>query len=136
MKSSEKFSDNHEITLESVKKDFELWRQTKTTHRIPEYLWDKVFLLLKCHGMGLVCNTLKISYSQIEVKRQARKSDETKPKEPGFVTVNIDTKSGMQSVSANLTPVEVTLKNGCIIRCEVTITDLVRVIHGASDVAD
>ena len=90
MKSSEKFSDNHEITLESVKKDFELWRQTKTTHRIPEYLWNKVFLLLKCHGMGLVCNTLKISYSQIEVKRQARKSDETKPKEPGFVTVNID----------------------------------------------
>ena len=58
MKSSEKFSDNHEITLESVKKDFELWRQTKTTHRIPEYLWDKVLLLLKCHGMGLVCNTL------------------------------------------------------------------------------
>ena len=62
MKSSKKFSDNQEITLESVKKDFELWRQTKTTHRIPEYLWDKVFLLLKYHGMGLVCNTLKISY--------------------------------------------------------------------------
>ena len=136
MKSSTECNNNHEITLESVKKDFELWRQTKTTHRIPEYLWDKVFLLLKCHGMGLVCNTLKISYSQIEVKRQARKSDETKPKEPGFVTVNIDTKSGMQSVSANLTPVEVTLKNGCIIRCEVTITDLVRVIHGDSDVVD
>ena len=92
--------------------------------------------MLKDHGIGLVSNTLKISYSQIEVKRQARKSDETKPKEPGFVTVSIDTKSGMQSVSANLTPVEVTLKNGCIIRCEVTITDLVRVIHGDSDVAD
>ena len=136
MKSSEKFSDNHEITLESVKKDFELWRQTKTSHRIPDHLWDKVFLLLKCHGMGLVCNTLKISYSQIEVKCQARRSAQTQSKEPGFVTVNIDTKSGMQSVSANLTPVEVTLKNGCIIRCEVTITDLVRVIHGDSDVAD
>jgi len=136
MKLSEKFSDNQEITLESVTKDFDLWRQTKTTHRIPDHLWDKVFLLLKVHGIGLVSNTLKISYSQIEVKRQARKSDETKPKEPGFVTVNIDTKSGMQSVSANLTPVEVTLKNGCIIRCEVTIADLVRVIHGDSDVAD
>ena len=46
------------------------------------------------------------------------------------MTVSIDTKSGMQSVSANLTPVEVTLKNGCIIRCEVTITDLIHVIHG------
>ena len=82
MKSSEKFSDNHEITLESVKKDFELWRQTKTTHRIPDHLWDKVFLLsrspwgIKDHGMGLVSNTLKISYSQIEAKRQARKSAE------------------------------------------------------------
>ena len=136
MKTSEKFSDNQEITLESVTKDFELWRQTKTTHRIPEYLWDKVFLLLKCHGMGLVCNTLKISYSQIEVKRQARKSDETKPKEPGFLIVSIDTKSGMQSVSANLTPVEVTLKNGCILQCEMTIIDLIHVIHGPFDVTN
>ena len=89
MKSSEKFSDNQEITLESVKKDFELWRQTKTSYRRPDHLWGKVFLLLKYHGMGLVSNTLKISYSQIEVKRQARKSDETKPKEPGFMTVNV-----------------------------------------------
>jgi hypothetical protein len=38
-------SGNNEIKLESVKKDVELWRQTKATHRIPEYLWDKVFLL-------------------------------------------------------------------------------------------
>ena len=90
MKSITECNNNHEITLESVTKDFELWRQTKTSHRIPDHLWDKVFLLLKCHGMGLVSNTLKISYSQIEVKRQARKSDETKPKEPGFVTVNIE----------------------------------------------
>ena len=103
MKSSEKFSDDHEITLESVTKDFELWRQTKTTHRIPDHLWDKVFLLLKDHGIGLVSNTLKISYSQIEVKRQARRSTQNEPKEPGFVTVNLDTKSGMQSVAPNPT---------------------------------
>ena len=136
MKSSEKFSDNQEITLESVTKDFDLWRQTKTTHRIPDHLWDKVFLLLKDHGIGLVSNTLKISYSQIEVKRQARKSVDVQPKEPGFVTVNIDTKSSMQSVAPNLTPVAVTLKNGCILQCEMTITDLIHVIHGAYDVAD
>ena len=72
MRSSEKSSDNQEITLESVTKDFELWGQTKTSHRISHHLWGKVFLLLKYHGMGLVSNTLKISYSQIEVKRQAQ----------------------------------------------------------------
>ena len=86
--------------------------------------------------MGLVCNTLKISYSQIEVKRQARRSAQTPPKEPAFVTVNIDTKSSMQSVDPNLTPVAVTLKNGCILQCEMTITDLIHVIHGPFDVAN
>ena len=91
---------------------------------------------MKDHGIGQVSNTLKIGYSQIEVKRQARKSDETKPKEPGFVTVNIDTKSGMQSVSSNMTPVEVTLKNGCILQCEMTITDLIHVIHGPFNVTN
>jgi hypothetical protein len=136
MKSSEKFSDNQEITLESVTKDFDLWRQTKTTHRIPDHLWDKVFLLLKVHGIGLVSNTLKISYSQIEVKRQARRSAQNQSKEPDFVTVNVDAKLGIQSVSANITPVEVTLKNGCIIQCEMTITDLIHVIHGPFDVTN
>ena len=53
MKSSTECNDNHEIILEGAKKDFELWRQTKTTHRIPEQLWDKMFLLLKDHAMGL-----------------------------------------------------------------------------------
>ena len=41
--------------------------------------------------MRLVANTLKISYSQIEIKRQARNSAETQPKDSGFTTANIDT---------------------------------------------
>ena len=76
MKSSTECNNDQEITLESVKKDFERWRKTKTSHGIPDHPWDKVFFLLKDHGIGLVSNTLKISYSQIEVKRQARKSAE------------------------------------------------------------
>ena len=52
------------------------------------------------------------------------------------MTVNINTKSGVQSVSVNLTPVEVTLKNGCIVRCEVTRTDLIHVIHGPFNVTN
>jgi hypothetical protein len=36
-------------------------------------------------------------------------------KDPGLVTVSIDTKSGMQSVSLNLTSVAVMLKNCWII---------------------
>lgn len=43
MKSSEKFSDNQEILLESVTKDIDLCRQTKASHSIPDHLWDKVF---------------------------------------------------------------------------------------------
>ena len=35
---------NH-ITIESVRQDFEDWRNNETTHKIPGYLWDKVFQL-------------------------------------------------------------------------------------------
>ena len=47
------------MALESVKKDLELWGQTRASHKIPDHQWNKVFVLLKYHGMGLVSNTLK-----------------------------------------------------------------------------
>ena len=57
------------ITIESVRNDFEDWRNNKTTHKIPDYLWGKVFQLLNNTSMSVVANQLKLSYSQIKAKR-------------------------------------------------------------------
>ena len=59
------------ITIESVRNDFEDWRNNKTTHKIPDYLQSKVFQLLNNTSMSVVANQLKLSYSQIKAKRNA-----------------------------------------------------------------
>ena len=61
------------ILLKSVSEDFDLWHQTKTTQIIPEYLWDKVFLLLSNYEMALISKTLKIDHIEIEKEQQARR---------------------------------------------------------------
>lgn len=63
MKSGTACNNNYKIKVGSVIKDFKLSHQTIITHGIPEYPWNKGFLLLQCHGIELVFNTLKISYS-------------------------------------------------------------------------
>ena len=83
------------ITIESVRNDFEDWRNNKTTHKIPDYLWNKVFQLLKNTRMSVVANQLKLSYSQIKAKRNALKPTHKKKdsirKISGLVTVTVDT---------------------------------------------
>ena len=61
------------IIIKSVRNDFENWRNNKTTHKIPDYLWGKVSQLLNNTSMSVVANQLKLSYSQIKAKRNALK---------------------------------------------------------------
>ena len=83
------------ITIESVRQDFKEWRNNKTTHKIPEQLWDKVFQLLKSTHMSIVANQLKLSYSQIKAKRNTlkllSKPDNNVNSVSDFVTVTVDT---------------------------------------------
>ena len=60
MKSSEKFSDNHEITLWNVKKDFEPWLQKKSIHRISEYFQDMVLFFYIHESIEIVENHLRL----------------------------------------------------------------------------
>jgi hypothetical protein len=46
MDCAEEIGCENNISIESVHQDFKDWRHNKTTNRIPENLWDKVFLLL------------------------------------------------------------------------------------------
>ena len=61
------------ITIASVRQDCKEWRNNKTTHKISEQLWDKVFQLLKSNHMSIVASQLKLSYRQIKAIRNTRK---------------------------------------------------------------
>ena len=123
------------ITIESVQQDFEQWRNNKTTHKIPEQLWDKVFHLLKNTHMSIVANQLKLSYSQIRAKRNTLKllsePDNNINNGSDFVTVTVDNPSDTAVCKVpRVHPLKVVLKNGNVIQSEVSTDILYQLIHG------
>lgn len=129
------------ITIESVQQDFEQWRNNKTTHKIPEQLWDKVFHLLKNTHMSIVANQLKLSYSQIRAKRNTLKllsePDNNINNPSDFVTVTVDNPSDTAVCKVpRVHPLKVVLKNGNVIQSEVSTDILYQLIHGDSYATD
>jgi len=129
------------ITIESVQQDFEQWRNNKTTHKIPEQLWDKVFHLLKNTHMSIVANQLKLSYSQIRAKRNTLKllsePDNNINNPSDFVTVTVDNPSDTAVCKVpRVHPIKVVLKNGNVIQSEVSTDILYLFIHGDSYATD
>lgn len=129
------------ITIESVQQDFEQWRNNKTTHKIPEQLWDKVFHLLKNTHMSIVANQLKLSYSQIRAKRNTLKllsePDNNINNPSDFVTVTVDNPSDTAVCKVpRVHPLKVVLKNGNVIQSEVSTDILYLLIHGDSYATD
>ena len=129
------------ITIESARKDLKEWRYNKTTHKIPEQLWDKVFQLLKSTHMSIVANQLKLSYSQIKAKRNTLKL----LSEPynnvnnvsDFVTVTVDNPGDTAVCKVpRVHPIKVVLKNGNVIQSEVSTDILYLLIHGDSYATD
>ena len=127
-------------TIESVRQDFEEWRNNKTTHKIPEQLWGKVFHLLKNTHMSIVANQLKLSYSQIKAKRNTRKllseSQDSVNNLIDFVTVTVDTGDTGVCEVPPVHHIKVILKNGNVIQSEVTTDILYQLIHGDSYATD
>ena len=128
------------ITIESVRNDFEDWRNNKTTHKIPDYLWGKVFQLLNNTRMSVVANQLKLSYSQIKAKRNALKPT-YKPKDlvkntSDFVTITVDPRETQDRQSPIVHPVKIILKNGSIIQSELSTDILLQLIHGKDYATD
>lgn len=129
------------ITIESVQQDFEQWRNNKTTNKIPEQLWDKVFHLLKNTHMSIVANQLKLSYSQIRAKRNTLKllsePDNNINNPSDFVTVTVDNPSDTAVCKVpRVHPLKVVLKNGNVIQSEVSTDILYLLIHGDSYATD
>ena len=129
------------ITIESVQQDFEQWRNNKTTHKIPEQLWDKVFHLLKNTHMSIVANQLKLSYSQIRAKRNTLKllsePDNNINNPSDFVTVTVDNPSDTAVCKVpRVHPLKVVLKNGNVIQSKVSTDILYLFIHGDSYATD
>ena len=128
------------ITIESVRQDFKEWRNNKTTHKIPEQLWDKVFQLLKSTHMSIVANQLKLSYSQIKAKRNTRKllseSQDSVNTPSDFVTVTVDTGDTGVCEVPPVHDIKVILKNGNVIHSEVTTHILFQLSHGDGHATD
>jgi len=129
------------ITIESVRQDFKEWRNNKTTHKIPEQLWDKVFQLLKSTHMSIVANQLKLSYSQIKAKRNTLKllsePDKNVNNVSDFVTVTVDNPGDTEVCKVpRVHPIKVVLKNGNVIQSEVSTDILYQLIHGDSYATD
>ena len=129
------------ITIESVQQDFEEWRNNKTTHKIPEQLWDKVFHLLKNTHMSIVANQLKLSYSQIKAKRNTLKllsePDNNVNNVSDFVTVTVGNPGDTEVCKVPREhPIKVVLKNGNVIQSEVSTDILYQLIHGDSYATD
>ena len=122
------------ITIESVRNDFEDWRNNKTTHKIPDPLWSKVFQLLNNTSMSVVANQLKLSYSQINAKRNALKptykSKDSVKNTSDFVTITVDPREIQDCQRPIVHPVKIILKNGSIIQSELSTDLLLQLIHG------
>ena len=128
------------ITIESVRNDFEDWRNNKTTHKIPDYLWGKVFQLLNNTSMSVVANQLKLSYSQIKAKRNAlnptHKTKDSIRKTSDFVTITVDPCEKQDCQRPIVHPVKIILKNGSIIQSELSTDILLQLIHGKDYATD
>ena len=129
------------ITIESVRQDFKEWRNNKTTHKIPEQLWDKVFQLLKSTHMRIVANQLKLSYSQIKAKRNTLKllsePDKNVNNVSDFVIVTVYNPGDTEVCKVpRVHPIRVVLKNGNVIQSEVSTDILYQLIHGDSYATD
>ena len=128
------------ITVESVRNDFADWRNNKTTHKIPDYLWNKVFQLLKNTRMSVVAKQLKLSYSQIKAKRNALKPEhKTKDsirKTSDFVTITVDPREIQDRQRPIVHPVKIILKNGSIIHSELPTDIFLQLIHGKGYATD
>ena len=128
------------ITVESVRNDFADWRNNKTTHKIPDYLWNKVFQLLKNTRMSVVANQLKLSYSQIKAKRNAlkpeHKTNDSIRKTSDFVTITVDPREIQDRQRPIVHPVKIILKNGSIIQSELSTDILLQLIHGKGYATD
>ena len=128
------------ITIEWVRQDFKEWRNNKTTHKIPEKLWDKVFYLLKKTHMNIVGNQLKPNYSQIKAKRHTLKLLSEPQNNVNnlidFVTVTLKPGGTEDCKSPRVHPIKVILKNGNVIQSEGSIDLLYQLIHGEGHATD
>ena len=84
----------HQIDLLSdVKSHFDHWRATRTKRgKIPEYLWEKVKLLIDKYSLTVITETLGINTNQL------RENVEVKSK-INFVEIVTDTTSQLSSTA-------------------------------------
>ena len=79
------------LTLEAVAKHFAHWRRKKTNgERIPEELWNEALGLLETCGISRVSRTLRLSYTELDKRRELMDTRPCgqAPSEEAFVEVD------------------------------------------------
>ena len=113
--------------IEAVTQQFSLWRSLgKSKGRIPESLWEKVFPLFKYHTTSYIAKSLGISYQQIRSKMTGI---QTKTENEDFVSLTMSPITHNKLKSANTHPMQITLKNGVILQCHLSLQDLSLLIN-------
>jgi len=80
-------------TLESVIKEFDLWRSTRQhKERIPERLWDAAISLVKSYPSSRVAQKLRLNYSDFKHRINEQKSPMQTSPELSFVEVSLPKK--------------------------------------------
>jgi len=83
------------LTIESVLRHFKEWRASRPKKRkIPDHLWDKVLKLLDYYPTGKVVAALRLSGSQVAMRRkQAKKPPKVLPLTSPVDFVELNTQS-------------------------------------------
>lgn len=119
--------------ISTVYKAFQAWRTNKTTSRLPEYLWDKVFILLKHHKMSIGATRLGLSYKQIAIKkiqRQQTQDVDINNDIQDFVTFDVIQDGAAKHKDKDaLWPISIKMCSGAIIDCQLSEELLLRLIH-------
>lgn len=101
-----------QLTLDSVQRDFELWRTTGKTRKIPDHLWDKALQLLEHYPIASVMKALHLSGNQIATQRTARLTNSKS--DAAFVELNIPS----VTPHANLSKIEIKRPDGTVLAIE------------------
>ena len=88
------------LTLEKLRLAFKQWRAHKTTHKIPDELWEQINVLAKSHqSHSIIRKTLGISGSQFNKHVSCSKNN------PAFVEVSLNAKA-IKNKSLKIQPVK------------------------------
>ena len=105
-----------EVTLESVKSDFDHWRTTRLKNGpVPQYLRERALSLRDHHSRNKICTTLKIGHSSLtRWSKSIENKPDTEDAQPVFLPIEIPS----INEATTLTKIEIDHQEGATMRLQ------------------